>query len=46
MFIESHQMVFEGFFENTNEGQIVSRFSNEVGYCLWLRGPLNHLSGE
>ena len=41
-----HQVVFEGCFENTNEGQMVSRFSNEIGHRLWLHGPLNHLSRE
>jgi hypothetical protein len=41
--IESHQLVFEGCFENTNEGQMVRRFSNEVDHRLWLRGALNHL---
>lgn len=40
------QMVFEGCFENTNEGQMVSRFSNEMGHRLWLRGPLTYLSDE
>ena len=41
-----HQMVFEGCFKNTNEGQMVSRFSNEVGHRLWLEGPLTYLSVE
>ena len=41
-----HQMVFEGCFENTDEGQMVSRFSNEMGHRLWLRGPLTYISGE
>jgi hypothetical protein len=41
-----HQVIFEGCFENTNEGQMVSRFSNENGHRLWLQGPLNHLSRE
>lgn len=44
--IGGHQVVFEGCFENTNEGQMVSRFSNEIGHRLWLHGPLNHLSRE
>ena len=39
-------MVFEGSFENTNEDQMVSYFSNEIGHCLRLQGPLNYLSGE
>ena len=46
MLIGGHQVVFEGCFENTNEGQMVSRFSNEIGHRLWLHGPLNHLSRE
>jgi hypothetical protein len=46
MLIEGYQMVFEGCFQNTNEGQIVSRLFNEVGHRLWLQGPLNHLDGE
>jgi hypothetical protein len=46
MFIGSHQVIFERCFKNTNEGQMVNRFSNEVGHRLWLQGPLNHLSGE
>jgi hypothetical protein len=39
-------VVFERCFENTNEGQIVNRFSNEVGHHIWLQGPFNHLSRE
>jgi hypothetical protein len=46
MVIRGHQVVFEGCFQNTNEGQMVSRLSNEVGHHLWLQGPLNHLGGE
>jgi hypothetical protein len=38
--------VFEGSFEDTNEDQMVSCFSNEVGHRLRLQGPLNYLSGE
>jgi hypothetical protein len=38
--------MFEGCFENTNESQMVSRFSNEVGHRFWLQGSLNHLSRE
>ena len=41
-----HEMVFEGLFENNDEGQMVSRFTNEIGHRLWLRGPLNHLTRE
>ena len=41
-----HQLVFKGCFNNTNEGQIVSRYSNEVGHRLCLQGPLTCLSSE
>jgi hypothetical protein len=44
MFIRDYQVVFEGCFENTNKGQMVSRISNEVGQRLWYRGPLNYLA--
>jgi hypothetical protein len=46
MFTGGHQVVFEGCFQNTNEGQMVSRLSNDVGHRLWLQGPLNHLGDE
>jgi hypothetical protein len=46
MLIEGHQVVFEGCFQNTNEGQMVSRLSDEVGHRLWFQGPLNHLGSE
>jgi hypothetical protein len=46
MLIGGHQVVFEGCFQNTNEGQMVSCLSNEVGHHLWLQGPLNHLDDE
>jgi hypothetical protein len=46
MFIGGYQVVFEGCFKNTNNGQIVSYFSNEVGHRFWLQSPLNHLNGE
>lgn len=42
----SYQMVFEGCFENTTEGSMVTRVSSEVGHRLWLQGSLNHLSRE
>ena len=41
-----HQVVFEGCFKNSNKGQMMSHLSNEISHCLWLQGPLNHLSGE
>jgi hypothetical protein len=46
MFIRVHEVVFEGCFENTNEDQMVSHFSNEIGHHFWLQGPLNYLSRE
>ncbi|KAG0579497.1 hypothetical protein KC19_4G103300 [Ceratodon purpureus] len=42
----NYQMVFEGCFENNNEGQMVSRISSEVGHCFWLQGQLNLLTRE
>jgi hypothetical protein len=45
-FIGGNQVVFEGCFQNTNKGKMVSRLSNDVGHRLWLQGPLNHLGGE
>ena len=41
-----HQVIFEGSFENNDEGQMVSRLSNEFGHRFWLQGPLNHLTRE
>ena len=46
MFIKDHQVVFERCFENTNEGQVVNRFSNEVRHYLWLQSLFNHLNGK
>ena len=46
MLIRSHQVMFERGFQNSNEGQVVSRLSNEVNHHLWLQGPLRHLGGE
>jgi hypothetical protein len=46
MLIVSYQVVFEGCFQNTNEGQIVSCLFDKVGHHLWLQGSLNHLGGE
>jgi hypothetical protein len=46
MLIEGHQVVFEGCFENTNVGHMVTCLSDDIGHCLWLQGPLNHLGGE
>ena len=44
--IEGHQVVFEGCFQNTNESQMVTRLSNDIGHRLWLQGPLRHLGSE
>jgi hypothetical protein len=41
LFFENLIFPTKGYFENTHEGQMVSRFSNEIG-----RGPLNHLGAE
>jgi hypothetical protein len=46
MLVEGHQVVFEGCFENTNVGHMVTCLSDDIGHCLWLQGPLNHLGGE
>jgi hypothetical protein len=46
MLVENHQVVFEGYFENTNVGHMVTRLSDDIGHRLWLQGPLNHLGGE
>ena len=42
----NYQMVFEGFFENNIEEQMVSRISGDGGYCLQLQGPFNLLTKE
>jgi hypothetical protein len=46
MLVENHQVVFEGYFENTNVGHMVTNLSDDIGHRLWLQGPLNHLGGE
>ena len=46
MLIEGHQVVFEGFFENTNTGYMVTRLSDDIGHRLWLQGLLNYLGSE
>lgn len=46
LLIDGHQVVFEGCFENTNEVQMVTRLSDNIGHRLWLQGPLNQLDGE
>ena len=42
----SYQMVFEGYFENNAEEQMVSRISSDGGHRLWLQGPFNLLTRE
>jgi hypothetical protein len=44
--IRDHQVVFEGCFQNTNEGQMVSYSSDEVDHYFLLQGLLNHLGDE
>jgi hypothetical protein len=46
MLTRGHQVVFQEYFQNTNEGQMVSRLSIEVGHRFWLQSPLNHLGGK
>jgi hypothetical protein len=46
MLIGGHQVVFEGYFQNTNECQMVSRLFDEIDHRLWLQGPFNHLGGK
>jgi hypothetical protein len=46
MFVEGHQVVFEGCFENTNACHVVTRLFDDISHRLWLQGPLNHLGGE
>jgi hypothetical protein len=46
MLVEGHQVVFEGCFKNTNVSHMVTCLSDDIGYRLWLQGPLNHLGGE
>ena len=42
----SYQMVFEGWFENNAEEQMVSRISSDGGHRLWLQRPFNLLTRE
>jgi hypothetical protein len=46
MLVEGHQVVFEGYFENTNAGHMITRLSDDIGHRLWFQGPLNHLGDE
>ena len=39
-------MVFEGSFQNTNDGYMVNHISDDSDHHLWLQGPLNHLGSE
>ena len=42
LLIDGHQVVFERSFENNNEVQMVTRFSDDIGHRLYLQGLLNH----
>ena len=44
--IDGHQVIFEGNFENNNEVQTVTRFSDEIGHRLYLQGLLHHLGSK
>jgi hypothetical protein len=46
MLVGGYQVVFEGCFENTNVGYMMTRLSDDIGHHLWLQDPLNHLGGE
>ena len=46
LLIDGHQVVFEGSFENNNEAQTVIQLSDDIGYRLYLQGPLNHLGSK
>ena len=46
LFIRDHQVMFKECFKNSDEDQMESCFSNEVGHCLWLESLVNLLSGE
>jgi hypothetical protein len=46
MLVGGHQVVFEGCFENTNVGYMVTCLFDNIGHRLWLQGPLNHLGDE
>ena len=43
---KSYQMVFEGYFENNAEEQMVTRISSDEGHRLWLQGSFNLLTRE
>ena len=46
LLISDHQVVFEGCFENTNEVQMETCLFDDIGYHLYLQGPLTYLSGK
>jgi hypothetical protein len=46
MLVEGYQVLFEGCFENTNAGHMVTHLFDDIGYRLWLQGLLNHLGRE
>ena len=46
LLIDGHHIIFEESFENNNEVQMVTRLSDDIGHCLYLQSPLNHLGSE
>ena len=46
LLIGGHQVVFEECFKNTNGLPMVTRLFNDIGYRLYLQGPLTHLDGK
>ena len=46
LLIDSHQVMFEGYFENTNEIQMVTHLSDDIGHRFYLQDPLIHLEGN
>ena len=46
LLIDDNQAVFEENFENNNDVQTVTRLFDDIGHCLYLQGPLNHLDSE
>ena len=46
LLIGGHQVVFEEYFENTNEVQMVTHLFDGIGHRLYLQGPLSALGDE
>ena len=46
MLIKCHQVIFEGCFQNTNEGHMVTHLFDNIGHRLWFQDPLNHFGSE